>query len=96
MRVMFPQISADGNNPYAHINLKDWQREVQLQIKKWKQDNSHIPVMPMPVGYQLIGGQGRSLLLHQEIRVYSDQIIAGMGVPTGFFYGEAQYSGASC
>ena len=95
MRVMFPQISADGNNPYAHINLKDWQREVQLQIKKWKQDNNHIPVMPMPVGYQLIGGQGRSLLLHQEIRVYSDQIIAGMGVPTGFFYGEAQYSGAS-
>ena len=27
--------------------------------------------------------------------MYNDQIIAGMGVPTGFFYGEAQYSGAS-
>jgi hypothetical protein len=34
-------------------------------------------------------------MLHQEVRVYSDQIIAGMGVPTGFFYGEAMYSGAS-
>lgn len=95
MRVMFPQITADGNNPYAHINLKDWQNEVKSQIKQWKIDNNHIPVMPVPVGYQLIGGQGRSLLLHQETRIYSDQIIAGMGVPTGFFYGEAQYSGAS-
>ncbi len=95
MRVMFPQVTADGNNPYAHINLKDWQKEVKSQIRQWKIDNNHIPVMPVPVGYQLIGGQGRSLLLHQEVRVYSDQIIAGMGVPTGFFYGEAQYSGAS-
>lgn len=95
MRVMFPQVSADGNNPYAQINLQDWQREVEDQITKWRRDNNHIPVMPVPVGYQMIGGQGRGLLLHQEIRIYNDQIIAGMGVPTGFFYGEAQYSGAS-
>jgi hypothetical protein len=95
MRVMFPQITTDGNNPYAQINLKDWQEEVQNQIVRWRQDNNHIPVMPVPIGYQMIGGQGKSLLLHQELRVYSDQIIAGMGVPTGFFYGEAQYSGAS-
>ena len=95
MRVMFPQITADGNNPYAQINLQDWQKEVEGQIKKWRLDNNHIPVMPVPVGYQMIGGQGRSLLLHQEIRIYNDQIIAGLGVPTGFFYGEAQYSGAS-
>lgn len=95
MRVMFPQVTTDGNNPYAHINLQDWQDEVSGQIKKWRQDNNHIPVMPVPVGYQVIGGQGRGLLLHQELRVYNDQIIAGMGVPTGFFYGEQQYSGAS-
>lgn len=95
MRVMFPQITTDGNNPYAQINLTDWQKEVEGQIKKWRVDNNHIPVMPVPVGYQMIGGQGRSLLLHQEIRIYNDQIIAGLGVPTGFFYGEAQYSGAS-
>jgi hypothetical protein len=95
MRVMFPQVTTDGNNPYANINLEDWQKEVTGQIKKWRQDNNYIPVMPVPIGYQMIGGQGRSLLLHQELRVYNDQIIAGMGVPTGFFYGEQQYSGAS-
>jgi len=95
MRVMFPQVTTDGNNPYAHVNLQDWQNEVVGQIKKWRMDNNHIPVMPVPVGYQMIGGQGKSLLLHQELRVYNDQIIAGMGVPTGFFYGEQQYSGAS-
>jgi hypothetical protein len=95
MRVLFPQITTDGSNPYQHINLKDWQSEVLGQIQKWRKDTNHIPVMPVPIGQQAIGGQGRALLLHQEIRIYSEQIIAGMGVPTGFFYGEAQYSGAS-
>ncbi|MBT3327893.1 MAG: hypothetical protein HN396_16840 [Gemmatimonadales bacterium] len=95
MRTMFPQITADGNNPYAHINLKDWQKEVEGQIRRWRQDNNHIPVMPVPIGTQTLGGQGRQLLLHQEIRAYNDVIIAGLGVPTGFIYGEAMYSGAS-
>jgi hypothetical protein len=95
MRTMFPQITADGNNPYAHINLKDWQKEVEGQIKRWRQDNNHIPVMPVPIGTQTIGGQGRAMLLFQELRAISDVIIAGMGVPTGFVYGEAMYSGAS-
>ncbi len=95
MRVLFPQVTTDGSNPYQHINLKDWQKEVTDQIGKWRRDINHMPVMPVPIGSQVIGGQGRSYLLHQEIRIYSEQIIAGMGVPTGFFYGEAMYSGAS-
>lgn len=95
MRTMFPQITADGNNPYAHINLKDWQKEVEGQIKTWRQDNNHIPVMPVPIGTQTIGGQGKGMLLFQELRAISDMIIAGMGVPTGFVYGEAMYSGAN-
>lgn len=95
MRTMFPQVTADGNNPYAHINLKDWQKEVEGQIRRWRQDNNHIPVMPVPIGTQTIGGQGRQMLLHQEIRAYNDIIIAGLGVPTGLVYGEAMYSGAS-
>ncbi len=95
MRVLYPDIRADGGNPYELVNLEDWQKEVVQQITKWRGDINHIPVMPVPVGYQVIGGQGRALLLHQEIRIYNEQIIAGMGVPVGFFYGEAMYSGAS-
>ncbi len=95
MRVLYPQVTGDGNNFYSQVNLKSWQKEVEAQVSKWRQDPNHIPVLGFPLGYQLIGGQGRAMLLHQELRVYFDQIVAGMGVPTSFFYGEAQYSGAS-
>ena len=94
-RSLYPEIRADGNNVYGQINLQSWQASVKKEIQQWKKDPAHIAVMPVPIGQQVMGGQGRSLMLHQEVRVYSDQIIAGMGVPTGFFYGEAMYSGAS-
>jgi len=94
-RSLFPEVRADGNNVYGQVNLTSWQNSVKREISQWKKDPGHIAVFPVPIGQQTMGGQGRSMLLHQEVRVYSDQIIAGMGVPTGFYYGEALYSGAS-
>lgn len=95
MRALFPQVTADSNNVYAHVNLQNWQKEVEGQVTRWRNDPNHMPVMPVPLGYQLIGGNGRAYMLHQEIRSYGEQVIAGMGVPTAFVFGEAQYSGAS-
>ena len=95
MRWVSPQVTVDGNNVYGQINLQDWKKEVEQQIKQWKQDANHIAVTGVPISPQTMGGQGKQMLMHQEIRIYSEQIIAGMGVPTGFVYGEAMYSGAS-
>jgi len=95
MRVFFPQVTGQGSDVYSLISIQDWQKETKEQLRMWRADYNHMPVLPFPLGYQAVGGTGKSLLLHQEIRVYSEQIIAGMGVPTSFFYGEAQYSGAS-
>lgn len=95
LRVMFPQAAADGGNPYANVNLKDWQKEVRTQVDRWKNDHNYIPVMPFPVGHQVIGGQGKAYMLHQELRGYYELILGGMGVPTGFYYGELHYSGGS-
>jgi hypothetical protein len=94
-KVLFPAPAGDGTSPYGTVNLKNWQKEVVSQVESWRKDPNHIAVMPVPIGQEVIGGQGRALLLHQELRLYSEQIISGMGVPVSFFYGEAQYSGAS-
>jgi hypothetical protein len=95
MRVLFPQSTTDANNVFANVNVREWQGETTSQVNKWKQDPNHIPVLPFPLGYQLIGGQGRGMLMHQDLRLCYEQIISGMGVPVSFFYGDAHYSGAS-
>lgn len=58
-------------------------------------DNNYIPIMPLPLGHQTIGGDGRALLLSQEIRVWSEQIVAGMGVPNELIFGGLSYSGSN-
>lgn len=95
LRIIFPQAGTSTSDPYATINLKSWKEEVQRQISQWKIDPNRIPIMPMPLGVQTVGGDGRALVLHNEYRVWSEHIVAGMGVPPEFVFGGIQYSGTN-
>ena len=77
------------------INLIDWRDQIAAEIGRWRMDNNYIPILPLPVGNQTIGGDGRALLLTQEITTWSDQILNGMGVPTEFIRGGMSYAGTN-
>ena len=51
--------------------------------------------MPIPVNAQIVGAQGKALMLTNEIQEVTNQILAGMGVPNEFVYGGLQWSGAN-
>jgi len=95
LRVIFPQAGTATSDPYTSVNLQDWRDQVASEIKRWRSDSNYIPIMPLPLGHQSIGGDGRALLLSQEIRVWSEQIVAGMGVPTELIFGGLSYSGSN-
>jgi hypothetical protein len=95
LRIVFPQAGTATSDPYSMLNLEEWKGEVTKQLSQWKLDPNRIPVMPMPLGYQTIGGNGRALVLHQEYRVWMEHIIAGMGVPPEFVFGGIQFSGTN-
>jgi hypothetical protein len=95
LRVLFPQPGSASSDPYSTISLDSWKSRIESEIAKWKYDNNYIPILPLPIGNQTIGGQGRALMLHQEMEVWSRQIVAGMGVPQEFVFGGMQYSGSN-
>lgn len=95
LRVVFPQAGTQTSDPYSMLNLQDWKNDVSKQLSQWKLDPNRIPIMPIPLGYQTIGGNGRALILHQEYRVWMEHIIAGMGVPPEFVFGGIQFSGTN-
>ena len=51
--------------------------------------------MPIPVNAQIVGAQGKALMLVNEIQEMTNQVLAGMGVPNEFVYGGLQWSGAN-
>lgn len=73
------------------INLQNWKRKVEQELLRWRLDNNHIPILPLPIGQQTLGAEGRALMLAQEYRVWAEHIVAGMGVPTEFVFGGMQY-----
>lgn len=73
------------------VNISDWKKTVEQEIMRWRLDNNYIPVMPMPVGQETLGGDGRALMLAQEYRIWVENIISGMGVPLEFIQGGLSY-----
>lgn len=95
LRVLFPQPSSGTSDPYTTINLVDWRDHVAAEIARWRFDNNYIPIMPLPLGNQTIGGDGRALLLTQEMQMHSESIINGLQVPLEFIKGGLSYSGTN-
>lgn len=95
LRVLFPQPASGSADPFTSVNLVDWREFVASEIARWRYDNNYIPIMPLPLGNQTIGGDGRALLLTGEITQWSDQIMMGMGVPIEFLRGGMSYAGTN-
>lgn len=95
LRVLFPQAGSGTSDPYTTIPLDNWRGRIEGEIAKWKYDNNYIPILPLPIGNQSIGGDGKALGLYQEMDIWSRHIVAGMGVPEEFVFGGMQYSGSN-
>jgi len=94
LTILFPGDSG-GSNVYQTLDLGNWSKNVEDQIKKWRRDPNHMPIMPSPVGVEYVGGQYRTLDPHPLIEQSASDISVGMGVPKEFLYGGTSFSGAS-
>jgi len=77
------------------INLTDWRDHVAMEIARWRHDNNYIPILPLPIGNQTLGGDGRALMLTQEIQTWSEQLMSGLTVPKEFLLGGMSYAGTN-
>lgn len=82
-------------DPFSQLNLGKWRSRIKDEVKKWRQDPNHMAVFPIPMQYQELGGNARSLLLTQEMAFLEENIINSLGVPLEFIKGGASWTGSS-
>ena len=92
---LYPQPATSGADPFSTVNLADWRGHIQREIARQRIDPSYYGILPFPVGHQIIGENGRSLLLMQEIRMMAELIATGMGFPADLVFGQGTYAGTS-
>lgn len=65
------------------------------QIQRWRNDPNEIALFPVPVQQNSLGGDGRPLMVHQELQLTENEIISGLQVPQEFVKGGLSWSGSS-
>ena len=94
LRILFP--SSNGTaDVYTTVNLDQWRDHVAQEIARWRYDQNYIPLMPLPIGQETIGGDGRALLLTQEMQLHNETLLNGMQVPREFIMGGLSYAGTN-
>jgi len=92
--VLFPSPQGEGN-PFQHLNLGSWRTKVEEEFKKFRRDPAYKPILPLPLGFQYLGGDMHKLDPTKLLEHMQREVITGMGIPYEFLMGQVTYSGGS-
>jgi len=93
--IIFPQ--ANGKmDPYVNTNLANWKKQIEKELANRRRDPNYKAILPFPIGFERIGGDGKSLMLTPEMDFLSKVIVGSCGIPQEFIYGGTMnWSGSS-
>lgn len=80
LRVVFPQPGSANSDPVVAMSMRNFVGNVEDAIKKHKKDKGYFLIAPTPLGYQAVGGEGKNLLVSQEIQQAEETILLALGV----------------
>lgn len=95
LRVVFPQISGSEGLFSSDLPMNAFQTRIKNEFISWKQDPNHIMIMPIPVGMQYLGGQGRSMLPTPELQYSNEEVFMSFGIPQSVVMGQANWASNS-
>lgn len=95
MRVVFPQAQTANSDPVVSMSMASFSSAVDLAIRKHKQDQNHFLISPVPIGYSNIGGEGKNLLIAQEITQAEQTILLGLGVSQELLSGTTNWTSST-
>lgn len=80
LRVVYPTPQSGNSDPVVSISMRNFVSNMTDAFIKHKRDRNHVLVAPVPIGYQAISGEGRNLLVSQEIAQAEESVLLSLGV----------------
>jgi hypothetical protein len=95
MRVVYPTPQTGNSDPVVSISMRNFVSNMTEAFIKHKRDRNHVLVAPVPIGYQAISGEGRNLLVSQEIAQAEESILLSLGVSKELLSGVTNWSSST-
>lgn len=86
LRILYPQ-NATQFGEASLLNAGTLVAKIKQIINNHKIDPLAWHTAPAPLGYQVIGGEKRSLMITDDIKISNDELLNSMGFPAELFYG---------
>lgn len=94
LRVVYPMPSG-SSDPSVTMSLSNFKGRMESALKKHKRDNAHVLVAPGPIGYGTISGEGRALLVNQEIQQAEETMLLSLGVSKELLSGTTNWTSST-
>jgi hypothetical protein len=95
MRVIFPQPQTANSDPVVSISMRNFVSKMEEALVKHKNDNNHVLIAPVPIGYQAVSGEGKTLLVNQEIAQAEQSLLLSMGVSLELLSGTTNWTSST-
>lgn len=95
LRVVFPQPQTSNSDPVVAMSMRSFTANMEAAIQKHKKDKGFFLIAPGPVGYQAVGGEGKNLLVSQEIQQAEEAILLSLGVSKELLSGVTNWTSST-
>lgn len=88
-RILFPSATAgpQGNDPLQTMNMANFIGHMQNMVEKKRKNITDIQVAPFAVGYEMIGGEAKTLSPKDNIAQAIDELLNAIGFPAELYRG---------
>lgn len=86
-RVFSPNFGANVGDAVMNTVMTLWRGEMQTMIKNRRKDGTAIHATPFDVNMKEFGGQGKAMVLHDVVQVYTEALFDGLGFPQELYRG---------
>lgn len=95
LRVVFPQAQTANSDPVVSMSMRNFRGHMEDAFRRHKNDPNHLVIAPVPVGYSALGGDGKALLVSQEIAQAEETVLLSLGVSKELLSGQTNWESTS-
>lgn len=95
LRILYPQQGTGAGDPLSMMSMGNFTGQIKNTLQRFKQDPNHVLISPVPIGVGNMGGQGKSLLVTQELEFAEEQLLLSMGVSRELLSGTTNWTSSA-
>lgn len=93
-RVLFPQAQSTGQDALSLMNMGTFVAQMEHMVENHRRQITDVQVAPFAIGYQMLGGEAKSLSPKESIQLALDELFTSMGYPAELYKGSLSLQAA--